>query len=199
MRYTYIMVDSRDRPVARVTSDDSLDATVWRVFVNDSDRKAVLSHEYVTLMGVNENVAPMEGRICKCDGNLVTIEPVRQLGNEVRNNLRMPVRFSSFLYPVTGTWKGRAPILSNDLSCGGVAFFCAWPLEVGEIAEVVIPITSAPLVLTVRILRQRPSGEPIPLYAAAFVDMVHEEEVMVREAVFGLQLRSASAEDTKEG
>ena len=56
-----------------------------------------------------------------------------------------------------------------------------------------IPVTSQPLLLTLRVLRQRPSGEPIPLYAGVFTELVHEEEMMVREAVFSLQLRQTAA------
>ena len=69
------------------------------------------------------------------------------------------------------------------------ACFCARKLEVDEVAEIVIPVTAEPLVLRVKILRERPSPEPIPLYAAEFVDMLREEENMVCEAVFSLQFR----------
>ena len=62
-------------------------------------------------------------------------------------------------------------------------------LGVDEVAEIVIPVTAEPLVLRVKILRERPSPEPIPLYAAEFVDMLREEENMVCEAVFSLQFR----------
>ena len=61
--------------------------------------------------------------------------------------------------------------------------------QVDEVAEIVIPVTAEPLVLRVKILRERPSPEPIPLYAAEFVDMLREEENMVCEAVFSLQFR----------
>ena len=130
----------------------------------------------------------MEGRVTACHGNMISIAPVRTLGEDVRRNLRIPVRFESFLYPVSGRWRGRVPILSNDLSCGGIAFFCARKLEVGEIAQIVIPVTAQPLLLDLKILRQRPSGEPVPLYAGAFMDLLHDQEKLVREAVFGIQL-----------
>ena len=193
MKYQYLLIDSRGEPVAHAASDDGPEKHVWQVQVDAGDIKRVLSHEYVSLVSTSEKVPATEGRIVACDGNTITVESVRELGEEVRRNLRMPLRFESFLYPVSGSWKGRAPILSNDLSCGGLAFFCARPLEVGEIVQVVIPVTSQPLLLTLRVLRQRPSGEPIPLYAGAFTELVHEEEMMVREAVFSIQLRRTAA------
>ena len=124
-------------------------------------------------------------------GNVVSIQSVRELGEDVRRNLRMPVRFESYLYPRSDAWKGRIPVLSNDLSCGGVAFFCAHKLEPGERNQIVIPVTSQPLLVDIKILRERPSPEPIPLYAAAFTDLIHDQETMIREAVFSIQLRQA--------
>ena len=156
--------------------------------MDSGDVKRVLSHEYVSLVSTSEKNPATEGRIVRREGNVISVEAVRRLDEEVRRNLRMPVRFDSYIYPISGAWKGRAPVISNDLSCGGISFFCARPLQVGERVQIVIPITSQPLLLETKILRQRPSGEPIPLYAGSFVDMIHEEERMVREAVFGLQL-----------
>ena len=180
MTYKYLILDSRGEPVARGSSEDGPDRPVWQLEIDSGDIKNVLSHEYVSLVSTSEKVPAMEGRIMDRRGNVVSVQSVRELGEEVRRNLRMPVRFESFLYPVSGAWKGRVPILSNDLSCGGVAFFCARHLERGETAQIVIPVTTQP-----------PSPEPIPLYAAEFVDMIHDQETMIREAVFSIQLRQA--------
>ena len=193
MSHHYLLIDSRGDPVAHAVSENGPEEHLWRIRVDAGDLKRVLSHEYVSLVSTSERIPAAEGRIVSQDGELITVEAVRELGEEVRRNLRMPVRFESFLYPVSGSWKGRAPILSNDLSCGGLAFFCARPLEVGEVVQVVIPVTSRPLLVELRVLRQRPSGEPIPLYAGAFTELVHEEEMLLREAVFSIQLRRTAA------
>ena len=170
MSYKYMLLDSRGAPVAQGVSEDGPEKNVWQLRIAHGDIKRVLGHEYISLVGTSEQFPAMEGRIVRCRDNLVSVESVRMLGEEVRRNLRMPV-------------------LSNDLSCGGAAFFCARKLEVDEVAEIVIPVTAEPLVLRVKILRERPSPEPIPLYAAEFVDMLREEENMVCEAVFSLQFR----------
>ena len=178
MSYKYMLLDSRGAPVAQGVSEDGPEKNVWQLRIAHGDIKRVLGHEYISLVGTSEQFPAMEGRIVRCRDNLVSVESVRMLGEEV-----------SFLYPVSGRWRGRMPVLSNDLSCGGVAFFCARKLEVDEVAEIVIPVTAEPLVLRVKILRERPSPEPIPRYAAEFVDMLREEENMVCEAVFSLQFR----------
>ena len=97
----------------------------------------------------------------------------------------------SFLYPISGAWQGRRKILSHDLSCGGIAFFTNQPLEKGEIVEVVIPVTSQPLLVRAHILRRRTSLEGTLLYAAAFDRLTPGEEAMIREAVFSLQIGGA--------
>ena len=54
----------------------------------------------------------------------------------------------------------------------------------------VIPVTSQPLLLDMKILRCRSRPEDDLLYAAEFLSLLREEENMVREAVFGLQLKA---------
>lgn len=188
MKHNYLILDSLGRPVAHCQSAEELSAPVWRLEMKEDDVERVMSHTNINLVGTSETRAAAEGRIVRCRGNVVWAELVRELNSEVRENLRMPVRFESFLYPISGSWKGRRPVISYDLSCGGVAFFCGQPLEKGEIAELTVPVTSSPLQLRVRILRQCPTEEPIPLYAARFVGLLREEESMVQEAVFNLQL-----------
>lgn len=191
MAYRYLILDSRGEPVAHAKSRDSLDKPVCRLELREQDVGKVLDHEYIRLVSMSGSTAATEARVMRASGDQVTVETVRTLGEEVRRNLRIPVRFESFLYPVSGSWKGRAQVVSHDLSCGGVSFFCSRPLEQGEVAQIVVPVTSEPLLLNLRILRERPSPEEGTLYAAEFTHMVHEEETMVREAVFSLQLRQA--------
>lgn len=189
MAYKYLILDSRGKPVGRCMSKDSLSERVWRLELEDEDLEKVMTHTNISLVGTGENWAAAEGRIVRQKENMIWVEAVRELNEALRENLRVPVRFQSFLYPVSGGWRGRRTVLSYDLSCGGVAFYCMQPLIIGELAQIVVPVTTEPLVLPMKILRQIPSEEPIPLYAAKFMNLTREEESMVREAVFNLQLQ----------
>lgn len=189
MAYKYLILDSVGRPVARCTAREDLSAPIWCLELGEEDLKRILTHKNITLVGTSEDWAAAEGRIVRQKENLVWVEAIRGLDGSVRKNLRIPVSFQSFIYPVSGTWKGRRPILSHDLSCGGVAFHCAHLLEEGEIVQIVVPVTTQPLLLKMKILHKLDTTESIPLYAAQFVDLLREEESMLREAVFELQLR----------
>ena len=100
MSYKYMLLDSRGAPVAQGVSEDGPEKNVWQLRIAHGDIKRVLGHEYISLVGTSEQFPAMEGRIVRCRDNLVSVESVRMLGEEVRRNLRMPVRFESFLYPV---------------------------------------------------------------------------------------------------
>ena len=61
--------------------------------------------------------------------------------------------------------------------------------------QVVVPVTSQPLVLPMRILRSERASDGEYVYAGCFVGMVREEESMVREAVFSIQLKVTEQEN----
>lgn len=121
MRHQYLMIDSRGNPVAHGTSDDGLEKSVWEIQVDSGDIKRVLSHEYVSLVSSSEKVPAMEGRIIRRDGNIISVESVRRLGEDVRRNLRCRSGLRATCTRSQGR-KGRLPILSNDRSCGGYLF-----------------------------------------------------------------------------
>lgn len=191
MANKFLIVDSRGNAVARCIPERGGTDTLWRLRIDDGDLDEVMSHTNVSLVSSAQSMPALEGKIIRREGDLVLLEPVRSLGESLRKNLRIPVRFVSYLYPVSGQWRGRVPIVSKDLSCGGLAFFCPRPLEIDETAQVVIPVTSQPLLLTLQVLRLLPTPEEERLYAAQFVNLVREEENMVREAVFSIQLKNS--------
>mgnify|MGYP002409656123 CR=1 FL=1 len=190
----YMLSDSRNEPLAAAFLETPPDAAIWRLRLKSEDLLNVLEHEEINLISIDEGRPEMIGRILSSNHtDTIEVEPLNEAGKRLRQNLRVPVRFESFLYPITGSWTGRLPIVCHDLSCGGIAFFCNFPLNLAEIAEVVVPITSQPLILRAQILRLRPSNSNIPLYAAGFVDLLHDEEVILREAIFSQQISNRDA------
>lgn len=128
--------------------------------------------------------------------------PVQQSGDQIqvkrdstayfdlRSDLRVPVRFISFLYPVGTGWTGRQEIQAVDLSCGGLAFSSDTGLTKGEKVELVLPVTDEPLVVHCELVRVQELDEKTSLYSAKFVDLCGAEESMVRKAVFDIQLKN---------
>lgn len=195
LNYPCMITDSRNTPLSRGILESAPSENVWHVRVLDGGIGHVLEHNVIQLIGMADDLPGMKGSIIDSRGNdVLVVERISPLGIEARQNLRVPVCFDSFLYPVSGSWQGRRAIVSHDLSCGGIAFVCTPPPEMGEIVELAIPIMTYPLLLKAKVIRHTPSqsgGHTI--VSAEFVGMIHDEEVLVREAVFSQQIRNRVA------
>lgn len=197
----YLVLDSRNQPLARAMLESQRDAPTWQFEILDDKAGMVMAHEQLRFVPIADGWPALLGRVQRCRGERIVVEKVKQLDSELRQNLRMPVSFRTLLYPISGAWKGRREAEANDLSCGGIAFFCRDDLQIRERVEIVIPITAQPLLLRCELLRLRPCArEDEHMYAAKFVDMCHDEEMLVREAVFSVQLstRSRKSDESKD-
>ncbi len=134
------------------------------------------------------DIPPMLGRVTKQRDCMLLLDPLPTSGAALRANLRIPVDFLTYAYPKEG---GRVAIRADDLSSGGIAFYCTRDFELKSLAEVVIPVTDPePLILLCRILRKKTHSDSVFHYGCQFVDIIHDEESRVREAVFNMQLQN---------
>jgi len=185
----YLVLDSRGEALARAILEGRRDGPNLQFEILDNGADAVMAHEQLQFLPIADDREALLGRVLRCRGERVTVERLQKLDSELRQNLRMPISFEVPIYPITGRWWGRIWVESNDLSCGGLSFYTRYPMEDGERFEVVVPITSQPVILRCEIIRERPCArEGMIMYAAKFVDMCHDEEMLVREAVFNVQL-----------
>lgn len=189
----YLLLDSGGVPLAqaRPQGPAALNGNLWQLVVLDDKIDLVLEHKQFKLMAITDASPSYEGKLTRSRNDMIQLEVSKTAtsGNDMRKNLRVPVSFRSFVYPLSGGWPGRREVESRDLSCGGIAFFTNQSFQIGERFEIVVPVTSEPLVPKGEILRIRPSDQGgAILYAAKFVDLCNDEETLLREAVFNLQL-----------
>lgn len=187
---TYMILDSQNNPIApgqmvSPPGDEMLQVLVLENKIDDMAR-----HEIIHLIAMGSDDASLQCQVLRERGDKVILKRIAALDPEVRRNLRVPVKFDSFVYPITGSWRGRRSVQSLDLSCGGVAFRGDAGLEEGERVELVVPTVDAPLIMRCQILRVKELQDEKRLYATKFIDMCEDEEVTVRETVFSLQLQS---------
>ena len=187
----YLMLDSKNNPIARGRVQGKTDGPFWQIQVEDGKIDEILEHKKLKLLSIMDKGPSYEGVIVRSRNDMIQLEVTKltPAAGDMRKNLRVIVQFNSFIYPVSGAWRGRRIVQSNDLSCGGIAFFTDHSLQIGEQLEVVIPVTSQPLVVRCELLRMRPTERADILYAAKFVGLCNDEETLLREAVFNLQLR----------
>ena len=104
-----------------------------------------------------------------------------------RRNFRVSIQMDSFVYPADGSWQGRRSIQTVDLSCSGVSFCTTPGLEIGDTVEIVLPMTAAPLIVPIELLRKEELAENSICYAANFIQLQPEAEQMICQAVFDIQ------------
>ena len=183
MERLYLILNREGIPLAQAVLESPPGAEVvqMRLLQEDDDTDYIKVGE-VQLIGLDNSMTTMQR------GARLVIRPGEVLGAQARENLRIQTDFESVMYPVSGFWKGQRPIQGHDLSCGGLAFHTERALKSNEVVQVVLPVTDSPLLLKLRILRELPTEEPWPLYAGRFVDLCLDEEVMIRKAVFSIQV-----------
>ena len=193
----YLLLDEGGAPLAQVRPQgpSATEGTLWQLVVMNDKIDDVLEHKEFKLLSIQDSSPSYEGTLVRHRNDIIQLE-VRKTaaaGNDMRKNLRVPVEVHSFAYPVSGSWRGRRKVDTHDLSCGGIAFYTDTPLESREIVEIVLAVTDEPLVVRAQILRPLPTEpEETPLYAAKFVDLIQDEEAMIRRAVFSIQLSGSN-------
>ena len=187
---TYMILDSQNNPIAPGQMVSPPGDEMLQVLVLENKIDDVARHEIIHLIAMGSDDASLQCQVLRERGDKVILKRIAALDPEVRRNLRVPVKFDSFVYPITGSWRGRRSVQSLDLSCGGVAFRGDAGLEEGERVELVVPTVDAPLIMRCQILRVKELQDEKRLYATKFIDMCEDEEVTVRETVFSLHLQS---------
>ena len=193
---TYLILDTQNHALANGELATAPGASPMRLNIHGNKVDDVMAHEVITLFSASSEELPIQCRILRQRGDAVLLEKIATLDPEVRRNLRVPVKFDTFLYALPASaWTGRREAQSIDLSCGGIAFYADCQLELHEQMEMVVTPTEEPVILRCEILRKQELQNGRYLYATKFVDMCEDEEVVVREAVFSLQLQSRGIQD----
>ncbi len=113
-----------------------------------------------------------------------------RIDSRLRRHLRIEMAFRSHIYPVKGSGP-RLPIVSKDISCGGVAFYSLVPLSVGQTYEIALPCTEPPLIVKIEVLHVLSAEQK--LFACQFCDLLPQEEAMIQECIFEYDLHHHGA------
>ena len=189
----YLILDSKGTPLANAVLESPPNSEVLQICVLGGKEEAVAAHREIQLIGLDDSSPNRVGVIVRQRGDQMVIQPTAALGPAARENLRILTDFESVMYPVSGRWRGQRPFKAKDLSCGGIAFYSSILLEDREIVEMVLPVTDSPVIVKTQILRALPDeNSSDPLYASKFVDLIHDEEALIRKAVFSIQISTSA-------
>lgn len=192
----YLLLDSRNVPLAHVVLESSTDNGLLTVRFTDKETENAQGHEIYRLLGIGKNQPPIQCQLVKQRDRRMVLERISYLEPEQRKDLRVPLHGKSFLYYTVNDTLTRCEIEFVDISCGGTAFYGPIGLEnVGD-CEIVLLITANPLIVACKILNARELRSEKALYAAKFLNLCNDEETMIREGVFSVQLESRARQST---
>ena len=133
---TYLILDTQNHALANGELATAPGASPMRLNIHGNKVDDVMAHEVITLFSASSEELPIQCRILRQRGDAVLLEKIATLDPEVRRNLRVPVKFDTFLYALPASaWTGRREAQSIDLSCGGIAFCTDVSLESGDVVE----------------------------------------------------------------
>ena len=188
----YLILDSQGTPLANAVLESPPNSEVLQIRILGGKEEKVAEHREIQLIGMDDSTPNRVGVIIRQRDEKMVIQPTAALGPNARENLRILTDFESVMYPVTGRWRGQKGVRAKDLSCGGIAFWSSIPLEEREIVELVLSVTDSPLLVKTQVLRELPDEtSDQPLYATKFVDLIQDEEALIRKAVFCIQIDNA--------
>lgn len=186
---TCLVLDSGSILIARGIHEYLDSGKKLQITIFDGNESDVVRSGVVQIIFIQKDGPTLLGQVSGSRGSIIMVDSLRTLDDQIRRNLRIPVEFDSFAYPISPDGGARFPIRANDLSCGGISFYSNRDFSRGDQIEIVLPITSVnPLIVKCQILRMCSQKENIKLYAAKFIDLINDVETRIRETVFSVQL-----------
>lgn len=162
--------------------------TFLLTYVSDCDLQKLTSFN---VMSVNSTeFMAWHGRVQQIRGDKVDFIAEERIDSRLRRKLRIQMPFRTYLYPMHEHCT-RIPIISKDISCGGLAFYCVSPLENGTQYELPMPCTEPPIIVRLEIIRT--ISKEKNLYAGQFIDILPQEEAMIQESIFEYDLHHHTA------
>lgn len=193
----YLILDPNQKPLARAYLSGELSTGSKEFSCLEKHPPDLTCYPALSILSLtSDEFTAWSGKVQAQRGSRFTFFPTETLSEETRRNLRVALRFDTYIYPSHPHSFGRLSISSFDISCGGIALFSSIPLAPGETYTIVIPILHTPLILPIRVLRPRSiemDGQTLSAYSCTFYDLLPQEEALLRETIFDYQLKHQSA------
>lgn len=124
----------------------------------------------------------------------IYVENISNVSATLRSELKVKVKFNTTISVVDEVEQEQDEVVNlqvatKDISCGGFCFHCSKELNTKYLYETIIPLWDEPMIANFRILRkvQMPETNEFS-YGCQFQHLNHQEERVLREAIFRLQM-----------
>lgn len=127
------------------------------------------------------------------DGNAVFFKDFENISNELKNDLKVDyIHTAEVIITDDETDEKIAiPIVTKDVSCGGLGFFTQESLKMGEILEMTYYFTKTPLTVKLQIIRKENHINDVNYhYGCKMLPVNILEESMLKQAIFRMDIEN---------
>ena len=124
----------------------------------------------------------------------IYVDNIENVSATLRSELKIKAKFNTTISSVDDVENQEDEVYNlqvsaKDISCGGFCFVCERALDTSILYETIIPLWEEPMIVNFRILRkvEMPETEQYS-YGCKFENLNHQEERILREAIFRLQM-----------
>lgn len=190
----YLILDCDQSSLTTGTMRTPANAEIIELEIPDGDSELLEGEQQLQFIGYSPNTPSFLGEIVRIRSSRVSVRYLQRLGEVSEETLQVEHHFDSFVYPISGDWKGRYPISVSRLGCGGISFTSDYVLKSREMIEVVIPVKDGEaLLLCGKIVYPTSADAPsntLPYqYKLKFISGVEDMEVLVRKEVMYRQIK----------
>jgi len=147
-------------------------------------------NQIVRFQFVNKYDKIFDGRIVDILENEIILSDIRNIGSILHNDVRVWVDIPATIYLENENEHFEYNIKERNISSGGMCFACNEDLNMETTYETVIEWTKTPIVVKIKLLRkEKDPVERTTVYGCRFVDLIREEEFLLRAGVYNIQAK----------
>lgn len=124
----------------------------------------------------------------------IYVDNIENVSATLRSELKVKVKFNTTISGIGPAKKDDEEVVNlevaaKDISCGGFCFFCEKALDTSILYETIVPLWDEPMIVNFKILRKVEMPESHGFsYGCKFENLNYQEERVLREAIFRLQM-----------
>ena len=178
---TYLLMDRDSNLLAMAELDSPPGSPKMQMRVTRGQTSDVEKAGIIQAVSTDDSEDTQMARVLMRRGSILVAEPLRSEVAPVRKNVRISLKFDSFVYPEGAE---KAAIKSVDLSMGGIAYLANSIFFAGAVMKIDIPLSDGSvLTMDSEIVRVMPHSGQIRMYACQFVNVTEEQGTKLKALI----------------
>ncbi|MPM56818.1 hypothetical protein SDC9_103633 [bioreactor metagenome] len=130
-----------------------------------------------------------DGETAEIANGKIILKNVRDIGSILHRDVRVSVDIPSRISYENDEGYYEIEITVKNISSGGMCFVCKENLNMDITYETVVDWIGIPMIVKIELLRKEYDEQNMDSYGCKFIDLLQEEEFMLRAGVYDIQAK----------